>query len=97
MKTNIENMTLIDNIINHGNGLIQMNDNLIELKIIGAIFAKYGDDYFIVELQLKNGKYKRLKTTSEVKEQLFEYMIIELNRRTAEAYRCSIPKPIDGE
>lgn len=73
-------------------GVVKIGDNLIELKLIGAIFVEVYTDYIIVELQLKNSKFKKLKVSDEVHKFVSEAWLKELDRRNKEAIRCNIPK-----
>ena len=76
----------------YSSGAVKIGDNLIELKMIGAIFVEVYTDSIIMELQLKNGKYKKLEVSDEVHKFISEAWLGELDRRNREAIRCSILK-----
>lgn len=76
------------------NGAIQIGDSFIEVKLIGAIlYVGQEGDTINVELQLKNAKYTRLKISSQVRDQLVELWLGELDRKNSEKERCETPRP----
>ena len=77
----------------HSNGVVKIGEHLIELKMIGAIFIEEIDsESLVMELQLKNSKFKKLLVSNEVHKFISEAWLEELNRRNREAVRCNTPK-----
>jgi len=68
--------------------VIELNDSLIELKMIGAILVNGNS----VELQLKNAKYIKYNMDRELSLKLQDIWLGELDRRNIETKRCSKKK-----
>ena len=69
-------------------GVVELNDSIIELKMIGAILVNGNS----VELQLKNNKSIKYNIERELSLKLQDIWLEELNRRNKEAERCSKKK-----
>lgn len=76
----------------YSNGVIKLGEHLIELKMIGAIFVEVYANSIVMELQLKNGNYKKLEVSDEVHKFISKAWLEELDRRNREAIRCNTPK-----
>lgn len=69
-------------------GVVELNDSIIELKIIGAILVNGNS----VELQLKNAKYIKYNMERELSLKLQDIWLEELNRRNIKDEICSKKK-----
>lgn len=69
-------------------GVVELNDSIIEIKMIGAILVNGNS----VELQLKNNKSIKYNMERELSLKLQDIWLEELNRRNTEAERCSKKK-----
>ena len=66
-------------------GVVELNDSIIELKMIGAILVNGNS----IELQLKNNKSIKYNIERKLSIKLQDIWLEELNRRNTEAERCS--------
>lgn len=69
-------------------GVVELNDSIIELKMIGAILVNGNS----VELQLKNNKSIKYNIERKLSLKLQDIWFDELIRRNTEAERCSKKK-----
>ena len=69
-------------------GVVELNDSIIELKMIGAILVNGNS----IELQLKNNKSVKYNIERKLSLKLQDIWLEELNRRNTEAERCSKKK-----
>ena len=69
-------------------GIVELNDSIIELKMIGAILVNGNS----VELQLKNNKSIKYNIERKLSIKLQDIWLEELVRRNTEAERCSKKK-----
>lgn len=69
-------------------GVVELNDSIIELKMIGAILVNGNS----IELQLKNNKSIKYNMDRTLSLKLQDIWLDEVNRRNTEAERCSKKK-----